>query len=369
MPLKIIRDDITKLKVDAIVNAANESLLGGGGVDGCIHRAAGPQLLAECRTLNGCKTGSAKITGAYKLPCKHVIHTVGPIWRGGGYGERDLLVSCYRTSLQLAKEAGCETVAFPLISAGVYGYPKDQAIRVAMDTITEFLAANDMTVYMVIFGKDAFKVSTKLFNDVTQYIDDNYVEAQEMRYHESRRSRMLQEKWGEFVSRLTPAEEEVEFCETAPMESCAPPPEPCASMPCSVPDFGGPQESIKKPTSIEDALSMIDESFSEMLLRKIDESGMTDPECYNKANVDRRLFSKIKNDPTYKTSKLTVIAFAIALELSLEETQEMLMKAGFALSHSNKFDIIIEYFILNGNYNIYEINELLFAFDQPLLGA
>ena len=366
MPLKIIRDDITKLKVDAIVNAANESLLGGGGVDGCIHRAAGPQLLEECRTLGGCKTGNAKITGAYKLPCKYVIHTVGPIWRGGGYGERDLLVSCYRTSLQMAKAAGCETVAFPLISAGVYGYPKDQAIRIAMDTITEFLADNEMTVYMVIFGKDAFKVSTKLFNDVTQYIDDHYVEEHELRYPESRRSRMLQEKWRDVeedscASVQVPYDMEVELCEAAP-------PAPCAQKSVSISDFLE-VEPADLPKSIEEALGMLDESFSEMLLRKIDESGMKDPECYKKANVDRKLFSKIKNDPGYKTSKSTVIAFAIALKLSLEETKEMLMKAGFALSHSNKFDIVIEYFIVNGNYNIYEINEMLFALDQPLLGA
>ncbi len=369
MPLKIIRGDITKLYVDAIVNAANETLLGGGGVDGCIHRAAGPGLLAECRTLGGCKTGNAKITAAYNLPCRHVIHTVGPVWHGGGYGERDLLVSCYRTSLALAKEAGCQSVAFPLISAGVYGYPKAQAIRVAMDTITEFLEENEMDVYMVIFGKEAFKISEKLFDDITQYIDDNYVDEHELRYPESRRSRMIQENWSDYKSALLQkaADEEVELCETAPCAPCAPcavPSEACAGMPA-------PSVSDKStaPESIEAALNMLDESFSQMLLRKIDEKGMTDPECYKKANVDRKLFSKIKNDPSYKPSKPTVIAFAIALELPLAEACEMLMKAGFALSHSNKFDVIIEYFIINGNYNIFEINETLFAFDQSLLGA
>lgn len=334
MPLQIVRNDITKMKVDAIVNAANSSLLGGGGVDGCIHRAAGPELLAECKMLGGCETGSAKITKEYRLPCKYVIHAVGPRWRDGKHGEREKLVSCYRTSLLLAKEHGCETVAFPLISSGIYGYPKDQALKVAIDTISDFLLENDMTVYIVIFDRKAFQISEKLFSDIAAYIDDNYVdEHTDSRSEQLRRMQMLSDE----------PEEETFGAPLAPMAANA--------------------------KTLDDALSQIDESFSEMLLRKIDEKGMTDAQCYKKANIDRKLFSKIRSDRLYKPSKPTALAFAIALELPLDETKEMLMKAGFALSHSNKFDIIIEYFIEHGNYNVFEINEALFAFDQSLLGA
>ena len=337
MPLQIVRNDITKMQVDAIVNAANASLLGGGGVDGCIHRAAGPELLQECRTLHGCETGSAKITKGYRLPCKYVIHAVGPVWQGGGHQEQALLESCYRTSLELAKEFGCESVAFPLISSGIYGYPKDQALKVAVDTIGAFLLENEMMVYLVIFDRKAYQISGKLFADIAAYIDDRYVDAHTDSRSEQRRREL-------FAS-----------------QSCL------QAAPEAEPPVPKSPSSGKK--TLEDALSQLDESFSEMLLRKIDESGMTDVQCYKKANIDRKLFSKIRSDKFYKPSKPTVLAFALALELPLAEMQELLGKAGFTLSRSSKFDIIVEYFVEQGNCNVYEINEALFAFDQSLIGA
>lgn len=165
MPLIMLQGDITKMKVDAIVNAAKPSLLGGGGVDGCIHQAAGPELLVECQALGGCATGSAKITNAYSLPCKYIVHTVGPIWKGGTYGEHEKLASCYLTSLALMEEKGCKTVAFSLISAGAYGYPKEQAIQIAVDSIQEFLREHEMTVYLIFFDEGSFQVGKKLLTD------------------------------------------------------------------------------------------------------------------------------------------------------------------------------------------------------------
>ena len=336
MPLQIIRADITKLEVDAIVNAANETLLGGGGVDGAIHKAAGPGLLEECRKLGGCKTGDAKITGGYDLPAKYVIHAVGPVWHGGASGEVELLASCYRKSLEIAVDKGLESIAFPLISSGAYGYPKDQALLVAQSVISEFLIDSDMMVYIVVFDQKAFGLSEKLFKSVKAYIDDNYVDIHHRTYgrnleYPSEVSQMIDQdiKW---------------------------------SM-----NRGG--KGLGKPRKLKDVVGEMDETFSESLLRLIDQKGMTDVETYKKANVDRKLFSKIRNDKFYRPKKSTVVAFAIALELSLDETKDLLLKAGYGLSKSCYFDLIVEYFILEGIYDIFEINNALFEFEETLLGV
>ena len=345
MPLTIVRNDITKMDCDAIVNAANCSLLGGGGVDGAIHRAAGPELLEECRKLGGCETGKAKITKGYKLPAKYVIHTVGPVWEGGKHGEKELLSSCYRESLALAEKNDCRSVAFPLISAGVYGYPKAEALRVAADACMEFLQDHEMMIYIVIFDKSALAVSEKLFADVRRYVDDNYVDEHSDKDSLKRRRMM---------NGLLGIQQEMKAAESLPM----------------VMDMEAEEERPSLVTSsLVRAIEQIDESFSQMLLRMIDEKGMTDAECYKKANIDRKLFSKIRGDVNYKPKKITVIAFAVALELNIDETRDILMKAGYALSHSSKFDIIIEYLIKKGVYDIFEMNEVLFSFDQPLIGG
>lgn len=348
MPFEIVRNDITKMCVDAIVNAANRSLLGGGGVDGAIHHAAGPELLAECRTLGGCETGEAKITKGYRLPARYVIHTVGPIWHGGTHGERDMLTACYRNSLDLALEHDCETVAFPLISAGAYGYPKDQAMSVAMDTISKFLFEHDMMVYLVVFGHTEFLTGKKLFRDVQEYIDDVYA-ATHVKKNIKHSREML---WHEDEDAALQLDQELGLMFS---DSALPDSAPAASS-MVMPDWNR-------------MLKQTDEGFSEALLRLIDEKGMTDAQCYKRANVDRKLFSKIRSNPAYKPSKPTVFAFAVALQLSLPETKSLLKKAGFALSHSSKFDIILEYFIKRRYFKIFEINEVLFEFDMPLLGS
>ena len=363
MPLYFLRGDITKIEVDAIVNAANPSLLGGGGVDGAIHRAAGRELLEECRTLGGCAVGQAKSTKGYRLPAKYVIHTVGPVWYGGRSGEKEDLAACYRASLDEARRLNCESVAFPLISSGVYGYPKDAALAVAVETVSAFLGGSgdyDPTVYLT------------FYDDPSPYLtlpDRALLEELVKRPPECSAGGCARE------ARLLGASPAVSADRT---ENARRKPSP--------PSFFRSKRAVKEAAeeaaeearvfaetlpeeSLEERLRRADESFSSSLLRLIDEKGMTDAACYKKANVDRKLFSKIRSNPDYRPSKQTVLAFAVALNLTLPETDALLSKAGFALSRAQKGDIIVSYFIEKGDYNIFAINEALFAFDQALLGA
>lgn len=342
MPFQIVRNDITKMPVDAIVNAANTALQIGGGVCGAIFESAGKEKMqAACEKIGGCGVGEAVVTEGFALPAKYVIHTAGPVWQGGGCGEAELLRNCYIQSLHLAKQAGCESVAFPLISSGIYGYPKEQALQIAVAAIGDFLRDNDMTVYLAIFDKQAVVLSEKLFHEIGQYIDDHYVEEK----LKSDRYRRMETGQGKSIA----FEEFPVFSDRQEMQQAYP--------------------ALLQKGTLEDALSKLDESFSQMLLRLIDEKQLTDVETYKRANVDRKLFSKIRSIKGYNPSKTTAIAFAIALRLNLDETIDLLNKAGYTLSHSSRFDVIIEYFIENGNHDIHEINRALFAFDQTLLGA
>nr|WP_309099129.1 macro domain-containing protein [Fredinandcohnia onubensis] len=337
MPLEIVRNDITRMKVDAIVNAANIELKMGGGVCRAIFHAAGAdELQAACGEMGECPIGHAVITDAFNLQAKYIIHTPGPIWQGGSKNEAKLLQSSYTQSLELATQHKCKSVAFPLISTGIYGYPKEEALKIAVSTISSFLMDHEMLVYLVVFDKASFSVSKKLFVSISQYIDEHYVDEIETTFNRTRNIELYNAE---------PIEEadELELYEI--------------------------EESLQVDSSLADIVNQLDESFSERLLRLIDERGLTDAQTYKRANIDRRLFSKIRKDAGYTPKKKTTIAFAIALQLDVDETIHLLSAAGYTLTHSSKFDVIIEYFIKQAKYNIHEINEALFMFDQPLLGA
>jgi len=341
MPLQIIRQDITKLRVDAIVNTTNEEMVGYSGVDLAVHTIAGPELDAECAEIAPLGLGCAKITKGYNLPAKYVIHTSGPTWRGGLVGERAILRSCYTESLKLAIQNKCKSVAFPLISSGVYCYPKDQVLKEAIQTIAEFQLSHELLVYICVYDKDSYTFSQKLFSDIQSFIDDEYVDEHDEDFYDDYE-----------------AKEESDCLIICNKCEMPPPNIMCQEV-----------RNTAAGKSLEDYIKQMDRSFQEMLFDLIDESGMTDVECYKKANVDKRTFSKIKSNKDYKPSKQTAIAFAISLHLDLDTTQELLATAGFTLSRSKVFDKIIRYFIHNHNYNIFEINEALFEFDQVLLGS
>ena len=366
MPLQIVRNDITHMSVDAIVNAANERLLHGGGVCGAIFAAAGPsEMQAACDAIGHCDTGSSVATPAFRLPAKHVIHTVGPIWRGGANHEEQLLRNCYRSALALAHELGDTSIAFPLISSGIYGYPKDQAIDVALAEIRAFLDDHEMDVYLTIFDAASLRASNERLLHIAAYIDDRYVDSSPYR----RRSSLELENSAWHDVAAAPKQGASDQRYSAPQAQV---PAPAASAPrggfrprrTSAPAGSG----AKREGLLKRLLSNLDESFSTTLLRMIDERGLKDSEVYKRANMSRQHFSKMRGNKRYQPKKHTVLALAIALELTVDETKMLLERAGFALSHADERDVIVEYFLSQGIYDIYEVNLALYAFDQPLLG-
>ena len=369
MPFRIIRNDITKVRADAIVNTANPEPRYASGTDAAIYRAAGADdLLAKRQKIGRIAPGEAAVTPAFQLPAKYIIHTVGPAWIDGKHGEYAILRSCYRKSLLLAEQLGCESIAFPLIATGVYGFPKDQALEIALSVIREFLEDADLDVTLVVFGRGTYQLAAGLTEQVEEYIDENYVSEQMAAEYgaplqslsDIRRRRRLWEREQSYGSVLmnyssseAVADETAEEKEKAfrPVEKAA-------------------AASPRKPkkASLEDVVNNLGETFQTRLLRMIDERGMSDPEVYKRANVDRKLFSKIRCNEDYIPKKKTIVALAIALRLSLDDTKDLLASAGLMLTNNSKADVIVSFCIENGIYDIFEVNALLFKFNQPILG-
>lgn len=383
MAFQIIRNDITKVSADAIVNTANPKPKFVSGTDYAIYMAAGAEeLLKERQKIGNIETGQAAVTHAFALSAKYIIHTVGPAWVDGEHGEREAVRSCYENSLRLAKELGCESIAFPLIATGVYGFPKADALQIAVSVFSEFLSDTDMEIILVVFDEASFVLSGKIFSGVDAFIDENYVsEKMDSEYslgasaatvaygnilpEEKRRGKQLLGDSFHFSRRKDSARAEFIKADIADEElfdeeECAAEPTMAAPMAMAGADKAG--------RSLDDLMANVSETWQESLFRLIDEKGYTDTEVYKRANVDRKLFSKIRSNAEYQPKKITAVAFALALKLSLDETKDLLGRAGYALSPSSRFDLIIEYFIGQEVYDTYTINLALFEHKQPLLG-
>ena len=352
MPFSIVRNDIARVAADAVVNAANTHLAPGGGVCGALFEAAGYADMARaCEAIGHCNTGDAVVTPAFRLPAQWCIHAVGPIWRGGSHGEEEALRRCYRAVFARVVELGAHSVAFPLISAGIYGYPVAQALAVAREETAAFLAEHDeVAVTLVVFDRAVVREGSALAAKIAEYIDDAYAE-----HHLRARSRAAElereRAWAEDASACgAPRPARHHGAESL-----------CAAQPLLAP-------SSDKGT-LDEALAHLDASFSETLLALIDARGMTDAEVYHRANLSRQLFAKIRGNAAYRPAKPTAVALAFALELSLSETQDLLGRAGLTLSRASKFDVIVRFFIERGIYDVFRLNEMLFAYDQPLVGS
>lgn len=367
MPFILKTGDITRQKTQAIVNAANSALRQGGGVCGAIFKAAGEEKLREtCEKIGSCPTGRAVITPGFDLDAEYIIHTPGPVWEGGGKNEENLLYLSYQNSLALAHEYGVKSISFPLISSGIYGYPPREALQVARRAIVDSPFGQDMDIYLVLHDRSWVILPDERQRDIIGYLEEK--STRPPRYEGALRTGEPKEGLGD----AAPRQRRLKSTRPAKRESNADFAEDCCCFMREEPSPAPPNitptaKKTGKKTTLREILSSAEETFSQMLLRIIDEKGYTDSEVYKKANVDRRLFSKIRTNPDYSPSKSTVISFAIALELDGEMTGELLAKAGYALSPSAKADLIVSFFIERGNYDIFELNETLFAFDcNPL---
>ena len=340
MPFQIIRNDITRVKADIIVNTANPMPVIGSGTDSAIYNAAGTDaLLAERKKIGNITPGDSAVTPAFGLSAKYIIHTVGPAWEDGNHGEKDILRSCYENSLKLAAELNAKSIAFPLIATGVYGFPKDAALDIALSAIGKFLLTHEMTVILVVFGRASFVLSEKLVGSIDAYLDEHQIQMLES--EEYKRGKDYE------VFRRRRAAQQY-HAGNMPSDGAA-----------SFPAAAKPLDQILKDTG---------DTFQQHLFKLIDASGMDDVTVYKKANIDRKVFSSIKCKPNYKPSKKTAIAFAIALRLDWQTMTELLRCAGIAFSPSDPFDLIISYCSQNGIYDIFEINAILFKYGQPILG-
>ena len=350
MPFEIVRNDITKVKADAIVNSANRHPICGGGTEYQIYEAAGREDLLKAREQVGpLDVAEVAVTPAFALDAKYIIHTVGPKWNDGKSGEIAALANCYRNALEKAKELGCQSIAFPLISSGVFRFPKDYAVRIATQTIGEFLQINEMLVTLVVFDRKAFEVSEDLYSDIQAFIDDNYVQD---KYEGVRR--YARRRW---QGRNVPDEE----CEDMALQS--------PQIPAEEPLYCAMKLAEKSSASLDDILAKPGETFCDKLFNLIHEKNLDDVDVYKKANLDRKHFSKIRSNVKYKPTKKTALALAIALHLNMDETKDLLARAELALSPSNRGDLVVSYFIEHEKYDIWEINNMLFKFGLPTLGV
>jgi len=363
MPFQIIRNDITKVKADAIVNSANPDAIYAMGTDEAIYRAAGEEeLLKEREKIGKIEVGECAATHAFALDAKYIIHTVGPDWIDGSHGEKIALRSCYISSLKRAEELGCESIAFPLISTGVYRFPKDEALRIARESIAEFLTNSDMMVYLVVYSKEAYELSRELTTEIDSYIDDHYVKAKA-------EEQLLQHK-ADIEDLIEELDELFKKEDSRRHKQCAGDliDEKTVSNNAVAPKK---QALNAKPgfsqSDLAGLVGGISATFQEKLFAYISEKDMSNVDVYKRANMDKKLFSKIQCNKDYVPKKSTALALAIALKLTMEETTDLLQRAGYALSPASKSDVIVSYFIVNNRYDIYEINCTLFDYSLPTL--